>query len=174
MIHFFVHDGEAGGDFASRRHLYTTGEWHFVVAVARAKHLEIWLDGELDTGSWYESGAHALPAAAVTGMRIGTWNHSDEREWEGWLDEVAVWDTDLSPRNIAALYAARGRFDLGGDSSVYQKAGNLVGWWRMGSGARLLADPTAMQWSIEDHACGVRSGSFRPANGPTLDVGEVP
>jgi len=174
MIHFYVHDGETGADFASRRDLYGAGAWHFVVVVARSDRLEIWLDGDLDTGSWYESGAHTLPAVAVTGMRIGTWNHSDGREWQGWLDELAVWNTDLSPESIAILHAARGRADLAGTCDVYAQAGNLVGWWRMGSGAGLLADPTAVSWSIEDHASGARTGSFRPVQGPRLDVGEVP
>jgi hypothetical protein len=174
MIHFYVHDGETGADFVSGRALYTPGEWHFVVAVARADRLEIWIDGDLDTESRYESGAHTLPMAAVTGMRIGTWNHSDGREWQGWLDEVAVWNTDLSPESIATLHSARGRADLAGRCGVYEQAGKLVGWWRMGSGTLLLADPTAVSWGVEDHACGARTGSFRPAHGPRLDVGEVP
>ena len=173
-IHFYIHDGESGVDFASRPGLYATGEWHFVVAVARADRLEIWIDGDLDTESRYESGAHTLPAEAVTGMRIGTWNHSNGREWQGWLDELAVWNTALSPKSIAILHAARGRADLAGSCEVYEQAGNLVGWWRMGSGSRLLADPTAIAWSVEDHACGARTGSLRPAHGPRLDVGEVP
>jgi len=174
MIHFYINNGEVAADFASRRGLYAPGEWHFVVAVARRESLEIWLDGELDTGSWYESGSHTLPAAAVTGMRIGTWNHSDGREWHGWLDELAVWNTDLSPASIATLHAARGRADLARSCDIYEEAGNLVGWWRMGSGALLLADPTAIAWSVEDHARGARTGSLRPAHGPRLDVGEVP
>ena len=174
MIHFYVHNGETGADFVSRRGLYATGEWHFVVAVARRDRLEIWLDGELDEGSWYESGAHTLPAVAVTGMRIGTWNHADGREWHGWLDELAVWNTDLSPESIAALYAARGRYDLGGSCDRYANSGNLIGWWRMGTGARMLADPSAIPWSIKDDGYGGRTGALRPAHGPRLDVGEVP
>jgi len=174
MIHFYVHDGSQGADFASRRGIYKTGQWHFVVAVARRQRLEIWLDGELDEGSWYEGGEHALPGTAVTGLRIGNWNHEPGRAWHGWLDEVAVWNTDLPPELIAALFKARGQAALSSACSSYDQAESLVGWWRMGSGARLLADPTALQWTVEDFSGSDLEGSLRPPRGPRLEVGEVP
>jgi hypothetical protein len=173
MIHFYVHDDDGGADLASRRDLYKSGEWHFVVAVARRDRLEIWLDGELDDGSWYEEGAHTLPPRAATGLRIGNWNHEAGRAWHGWLDEVAVWNTDLPPELITALYQARGQADLSSACGAYDQADNLVGWWRMGSGAR-LADPTSLQWTVEDFSGSDLEGSLRPPRGPRLEVGEVP
>lgn len=174
MIHFYVHDGEQGADFASRRGLFQTEQWHFVVAVARRDRLEIWLDGRLDEGSWYEAGAHVLPADATTGLRLGTWNHDEGREWKGWLDEVSVWNVALEGEAIAALAEARGRVDLTRNAGAYQAAENLLGWWRMGSGAKLLADPTAIPRSIHDRSEGGREGALRPAQGPQPDVGMVP
>ena len=139
MIHLYVHDGAQGADFTSRRGLFQTERWHFVVAVAHEDRLEIWLDGQLDDGSWYEAGAHVLAADAATGLRLGTWNHDEGREWKGWLDEVSVWNVALDPEAITALFQARGRVDLSRNAGVYQAAAHLMGWWRMGSGAKLLA-----------------------------------
>jgi hypothetical protein len=134
MIHFYVHDGTKGADFASRRGLYTTGEWHHLVAVARADGYEIWLDGERDDGTWFESGSFALPANVATTARIGTWNHAPEREWDGRLDEIAVWKVDLDRKAIEAIRATRGRADLRRNWGHYGAADHLVGYWRMGDG----------------------------------------
>jgi hypothetical protein len=134
MIHFYVHDGAQGADFASGRGLYSTGDWHHVVAVARAGGYEIWLDGERDEGIWFESGSFALPAEISTTARIGTWNHAPEREWKGRLDEIAVWKVDLEPAAIRAVHAARGRGDLRRNWGRYRAAEHLVGYWRMGDG----------------------------------------
>ena len=174
MIHFYAHDGEQGADFASRRGLYEPGQWHFVVAVARRDRLEIWLDGELDDGSWYEGGSHTLPGRAATGLKIGNWNHETGRAWHGWLDEVAVWNTDLPPEVIGALYDARGQAALAEVCGAYEQAESLVGWWRMGSGARLLADPGAIQWTVKDYSGNDITGSLQPPRGPQLEVGEIP
>jgi len=134
MIHFYVHDGEKGADFASRRGLYATGQWHHLVAVARADGYEIWLDGERDDGTWFESGSFALPAEVATTARIGTWNHAPAREWEGLLDEIAVWKVDLHRKAIGAIHASRGRADLRRNWGSYGAADHLVGYWRMGDG----------------------------------------
>ena len=134
MVHFYVHDGAKGADFASRRGLYTTGEWHHLVAVARADGYEIWLDGEPDTGTWLESGSFTLPANVATTARIGTWNHAQEREWDGRLDEIAVWKVDLQRKAIRAIHTSRGRADLRRNWGHYGAAGHLVGYWRMGDG----------------------------------------
>jgi hypothetical protein len=131
MVHFYVHDGAGGADYASRRGAAQPGEWHSVVAVARRDRLELWIDGTLDEGAWYEAGAATLPARAVTGLRLGSWNHAGEREWKGWIDEVAVWSTDLPPAAIRAIHASRGRADLGTDHGPYDAAPHLVAWWRM-------------------------------------------
>jgi concanavalin A-like lectin/glucanase superfamily protein len=134
-IHFYVHDGSKGGDFISSHGAYRTGEWHQVTAVARQDSLEIWIDGKRDGRSSYESGSHRLPADVATTARLGTWNHEPGREFKGWLDEVAIWNTDLSSDAIEAVHAAGGRGDLGSDWGPYRFSQHLVGWWRMEEGA---------------------------------------
>jgi hypothetical protein len=157
MIHLYVHDGTGGADFASRRGLYGTGRWHHVVAVAREDRYEIWIDGGRDERTWFESGRFTLPGAVPTAARIGTWNHGPEREWDGWLDEVAVWSTDLDERAIRTIYRARGRADLRRSWADYRAGAHLVGYWRMGdgpeSGAGIL---------VHDLSAGHRHGALMP------------
>jgi hypothetical protein len=130
QIHLYAHDGARGGDFVSRRRAYETGRWYHVAAVARAGHREIWIDGRLDRGAFYEDGAHALPATVAAEMRLGSWNHAQGREWKGLLGEVAVWRRDLRPAEIVAMARGGGRFDLRQDAGGYAGARDLVGYWR--------------------------------------------
>ncbi len=173
MIHLYVHDGTGGADFASSRNLYELNRWHHVVAVARRDRLEIWLDGKRDPGTWYEGGAFTLPAQAVTTARIGSWNHAGEREWDGWIDEVAVWSIDLPGEAIAALHAARGRADLGVNAGAYQAAGHLVGHWRMGDGPEAGAGPVVFDVS-PSRIHGRMGPSPEEGNAPVLDGTTLP
>ena len=130
QIHLYAHDGRKGGDYVSRRGAYSTGEWHHVVAVARAGGHEIWIDGRRDRRASYEDGGDALPAAVSTELRLGTWNHGDGREWKGRLGEVAVWRRDLRPEEIVALARAGGKLDLRKARGPYRGAADLVADWR--------------------------------------------
>lgn len=130
QIHLYAHDGRKGGDYTTRRGAYSTGEWHHVVGVARAGRHEIWIDGRRDRSATYEDGGNALPAPVATGLRLGTWNHADGREWKGLLGEVAVWKRDLRPEEIVALARGRGDLDLRQSRGPYRGADDLVADWR--------------------------------------------
>jgi hypothetical protein len=173
MIHFYVHDGSRGADFASARGAYEMDRWHQVVAVARRDRLEIWVDGKPHQGTWYEGGAFTLPAAVATAARLGSWNHAGEREWKGWIDEVAVWSTDLPGPAIAALHAARGRADLRANRGAYQAAGRLVAHWRMGDGPENGAGPVIFDVS-ESGPHGSLGPEAAAGNRPTFDATTLP
>ena len=130
QIHLYAHDGREGGDYTSRRHAYSTGEWHHVVGVARAGRHEIWIDGRRDQGASYEDGGNALPAPVATDLRLGTWNHAPGREWKGRLGEVAVWRRDLLPEEIVAMARGQGNLDLRQSRGPYRGGADLVGNWR--------------------------------------------
>ena len=172
-IHLYVHDGKKGGDFISVGGAYRMGAWHHVAVVARDGGLEIWVDGLRDGRASYESGSRALPADFATTARLGTWNHEPGRELKGWLDEVAVWNTDLTGDAIEAIYSAKGRGDLLRDWGPYAFSGALVGWWRMeagpGGNSPLL---------IEDSSGKSIPGRLMPdpasANAPGFDCNSVP
>jgi len=171
-IHFYVHDGRRGGDFISRAGAFQRDQWHLVVAVARASRLEIYLDGRRDRSAVYESGAFALPAAHATGARLGAWNHEPGRAFRGWIDEVAIWKTDLPAVAIGSLAEARGRTDLRRDSAAYAASGDLVAWWRM------EADPEGGSAATIRDLVSSLTGRLMPdpagGNAPHIDCGTIP
>jgi hypothetical protein len=172
-IHFYVHNGQKGGDFISARGAYGLEQWHQVTAVARAARLEIWIDGRKDPRSSYESGSFQLPAAAATAARIGTWNHDQGREFKGWLDEISVWDTDLSAAAIEALHAAGGCGDLLQDWGPYRFSKRLVAWWRMEETASGDPGPRVADSSGRGVAALLRPDATS-GNAPRIDCESVP
>lgn len=172
-IHFYLHDSRKGGDFVGPAGAFRPGQWHQVTTVARADRLEIYVDGRRERAAGYESGSFALPATVATGARLGNWNHEPGRAFRGWIDEVAVWKTDLPAAAIGAFHAARGRADLRRNWGPYTAAESLAAWWRMESGEGGVASG-----SVADSASGVASGRLMPdaagANAPLLDCANVP
>lgn len=64
---------------------------------------------------------------------LGQWNAAASTQFEGAIDEVAVWDEALSAAEIAAIYnEGKATFNLDFDSGDYESSDNLVAWWRMG------------------------------------------
>ena len=147
--------------------------WHHVAAVAREGRLEIWVDGRRDGHVSYESGSHALPADFATGARLGTWNHEPGREFKGWLDEVAVWNTDLTGDAIRALYSARGRGDLSRTWGPYDASAALVAWWRMEPVADAAPSP-AIGDSTGKNSAGRLMPDPASGNAPTFDCQSSP
>ena len=80
------------------------GEWHHVVAITDAEGLDfataVYIDGVQDTI------IEGVPALASNGqyVRIGDNPGATGREWEGGIDDVAIWNRVLSEGEIASLY----------------------------------------------------------------------
>jgi len=92
-----------------------SGAWHHVAAVwnARARHAHVYLDGKLHRELPLRDADRLEP---IRGLHLGGNRAGDGvADWDGWTDEVAIFDVELTARQIAAL--ARG-----GDVS----AGNVL------------------------------------------------
>ena len=84
---------------------------------------EIWaVTHEVSTGNfvWYKNGSVDLAASATysipsvqTGMRLGTWNHTDARELNGRIGFFMIYDKVLSGAEITQNYnALKGNYGL--------------------------------------------------------------
>lgn len=93
----------AGNLYQTAAGVYTHDTWHCAAFVVTATGYGIYLDGQALAGNFVVGSAGHAPAAE-TEARIGTWNHSDQREWDGWLDELAVWDRVLTGDQVRQLY----------------------------------------------------------------------
>src|SRR5262245_28219947 len=81
------------------------GQWHHFVAISDAAAANFGTALYVD-GAQYSVNASA-PALATNGRRVMIGENPDarSREWEGLIDDVAVWDRVLTTNEIATLYA---------------------------------------------------------------------
>jgi len=72
-------------------------KWHHAVLVRDKGNVQIYLDGKL------EISGNAKVSAAVESLFIGGRN-DNQSNWEGRLDEAAVFDRALSEKEVKALF----------------------------------------------------------------------
>ena len=97
------------------------------------------------TGSTLNAGNLTLAANVGGGNYYG-----------GYLDEVAIWSSELSQSNVTSLYNAGKPDNIAANGP---QVGNVASWWRMGNGD---TPPT-----VSDHV-GSNDGTL--INGPTIEV----
>lgn len=88
-------------DISSQRAI-TLGEWHHVVGVRRGGAIEIWLDGEVNSMP-APTGPLRGAGRSYIGMDRFRLVNTD---YDGLIDEVAIWNTALPSGTITALYYA--------------------------------------------------------------------
>jgi len=116
----------------ARSNSLTLGVWqHLVFTFA---------GGDVATGAWYIDGANATNAVnsgndpqSLAGVPVRIGGKSGGPGFDGYMCDVAVWNTELSPSEVTEIYNGGSRLKLT-NSTV---AGNLVSWWLLG-----LDDPT--------------------------------
>ena len=82
-------------------------EWHHVVGIRSGTELQVWVDGELagenlDVPDGYDlSGTSQRPVYIGLGADSGSGDF--EKYFQGWVDDVAVWDEALDEDQIATV-----------------------------------------------------------------------
>lgn len=130
---YFHYTGVFSGMNASVAYnLYTIsmGAWHFVAITHASSALvdtTTYLDGVAATysatGSVHSQGG-TLPGSVDIGGRHGN------AAFQGYINDVAVWNKVLSAAEIASLYATGKPRNLNYNFESYASAENLRGWWR--------------------------------------------
>ena len=100
----YISIGVDGNEYRSSFGIYDYDTWTHVAAVITASDYYIYVNGVLDTSASFDSGSAQQPPATTTNMRIGTWNHTTGREWDGYLDEVRISDIERSADWLTAEY----------------------------------------------------------------------
>jgi len=105
-----------------------TASWSHVVMTyngsGAATRIKVYLNGVLDNGSTTGTGSYTAMSNTSEPLEIGRFSASYA---DGHIDEVAVFNTELSASDITTIYNSGVPNDLTGTSG-------LVSWWRMGDG----------------------------------------
>jgi len=144
------------------------GAWHFLCATIEggsgvSSSIKLYIDGVLNVT---KTATTTYTVVTNEDLKIGRFE-VDSSGWAGLnyngnLDEVAVWDVTLDADAVTQLYNSGEPIDLKTDSGNYDNSGDLIHWWRMGDGDTY---PT-----IEDN---VGSYDFTMTNMAAEDIVEV-
>ena len=92
---------------SSGSNTYNDGEWHYAVGVNNGTDLLLYIDGNLNstdgTGDGGSMNHNSYNMLIGTNMDTSG-NPIVTGAWIGGIDEVAIWDYDLSPEEIIKLY----------------------------------------------------------------------
>jgi hypothetical protein len=111
------------------------GAWHHVVATWAgnaspvAADATLYVDGVADTSVLLDNLSATLVTTAP--LNIAARNNGTDAFRTGEIDDVAIYDAELSSAEVTAIYNSGSPNDLRGLAT----AANLVGYWRMGDGA---------------------------------------
>lgn len=133
----------------------STGAWQHIV-----------ITGNGSTSTLYKNGSVIGTGSDVTPLGLDRFagdNAGGSRFVDGLMDEVAVWDAELSANDVTAIYNSGVANDLS-DAGSYDtdRTSNLVHWWRMGD------NDSGTGTTITDQGSGSNNGTL--INGPTFST----
>ena len=91
-----------GANYKSGPGVYAFDDWTHVAVVIAETAFEIYIDGVLTSGT-FQSGSARLPPNVATTMRVGTWNHASGREFNGFLDDLRIYNRTLVATEINTI-----------------------------------------------------------------------
>jgi len=106
-----------------------TSSWSHVVMTyngsGAATRINVYFNGSLDNSTTIVSGSYTAMSNTSEPLEIGRFTSGSYAD--GHIDEVAIFNTELSASDITTIYNSGVPNDLTGTSG-------LVSWWRMGDG----------------------------------------
>jgi hypothetical protein len=144
----------AGANTISRASdTWTHAQWNYVVCVCDSgtatTGLTVYINGVVSTTST----SNSLGLSDATGTVIGARNHSSSYgyDYEGYISDIAVYNTLLTASQVNTLYNGREPYNHK-DGIV---SGNLTAWWRMGDGKERGIGTT-----VYDESSGTNNGTM--------------
>ena len=96
-LNFYI----GGGSKGSYNGNFTSNTWHHLIWTWDGTTHYAYVDG-VEVMATTDS---ATPSSSTTGARIGSWNHSTGREFDGSIRDVRIYDYGLSADQASSLYS---------------------------------------------------------------------
>ena len=143
-------------------------QWYHVVGTTSGGGgsgvMSLYVDGAVAA-----DGVVSLQDAAVnaTNFDIGSYGGGAGGAFEGYIDEVAVWDTALSESAVTSIYNSGSPIDLTESFGNYPGGRYLIAWWRCGDGTEAGSGSTIYDMSGSTGSIdGALSGAAYSTNAP--------
>jgi hypothetical protein len=144
----------------------STDTWYNVVFTVDGSSIKLYVNGSQVGTTYTNPHGSSLFTTAGDEFEIGANPTYRPYYWNGYIDEVAVWDATLSADDVTAIYNSGVPNDLSSASSYdTDRTSNLVHWWRMGD------NDGGTGTTITDQGSGGNNGTL--TNGSTFST-DVP
>ena len=151
----------AGGDNFARGSFTPSTEWIYIVATFNSTSANIYFDGvDITTDGDID---------AITSNTRPLWigaiseDAANISKMDGQIDEIAIWDTELSAAEVVEIYNNGISNNANIDVGSYTSSSSLVAYWRFNE----ESGNTVQDVSINDNSGIINGGSTRIANGTT-------
>jgi hypothetical protein len=131
----------------------TVNLWAFVAAVRRGSSIEIWVDGVLKNSAAIPDWDLHVPGSG-NNSRIGAYNELttvNKEFWDGLIDEVEIFNRDLSVDEIADIYKAK--------SAGKCAPQNTLTVTKTGTGSGTVTTDCTLGWIDNTGTCTVDKGT---------------
>ena len=169
QLHFFTFG--TGGGYIGRKYSsnLSTGQWyHAVVTYDGSKAssgIKLYLNGSRVDDADYASGTFTASKNTTAEVRVGALQVNNTYT-NGKLDEITIFNTELSASDVTAIYNSGVPTDLSSYSPV--------GWWRMGDNDRGIGNTvTDRGFDSQGNQSG-NDGALKNISSPNGFVTDVP
>jgi hypothetical protein len=146
-----IFDGSGVSIIVDNTQVFDDGQWHNIIlttdALTTTNGVKVYFDGTLLTnkGTLSNSGLYTTFAGLFIGQIPNT------TRFEGNIDEVALFNSELSAGEVTTIYNGGKPKDLSGLSPV--------SWWRMGDKATYSNPGGVGNWTLVDQGSGGNDGT---------------
>ena len=126
-----LYSEDYGNFHVNADNVYNDNKWHHVVGISNQGVLSLYIDGV------YQETSATTTMDIVSnrgGLKIGD-IHTATPNYNGLMSEVAIFNSALSSSEISTIYNDGQPILLTENQGSYKSSGNLVAYYRMGSGS---------------------------------------
>lgn len=157
LIEVNLYDGTNIQKLYKSSAIFFDGTWkHFAFTFA-SNVLKIYVNGAEDTGvdKAQDGTLNSWPSTSMN-HAIGSMVNGASSPYVGNIDEVSIWNAELSAAQIAEIYNSGVPTNL----NAHSASANLQGWWRMGDGDTFL--------TLIDNSSNTNNGTMT-----NMDAGDI-
>ncbi len=145
----------AAGSVQSDDDEIATGTWYHLVTTfnSSTKSLKIYRNGSLGNSATMTAALSDVDGGGQAGMFLGSNRGTNSGVIDGFMDEFAVWTTELSAAAVASIYTTGASKDLTSATGDYSAQGSLKVYYRMNEGTgTVVQDSTSNDLDIDFNA----------------------